>query len=364
MKISKKIFGVALALIMIFNVFAVGSYAAVPADTVVNLMIRTDKDTYAPGDVITFTVSIDVIDDLTGMMIGGQYDMGYNGNVFELISNLTSETGALDSHGFVALQAGYDSGSSGVQIPSSCGVSELYDWTTAVTWNVADDMTTTYDARGGADVFTVQMKVKADAPDGTYVIGFNPIGYEGYNAYVNDGIGLGGLYGAQPDTSYMPFDETNMYAYGTCTIKVSSGPSVAVTHTGEQAKWNGGNANNTAENYLFGFLGNVAGLTVDTSAQDGHDVVTNIQSIVATAEYNGTTVTSNVVTMWEEADGSYGFRAVFADFDPADTKNVSVTFAITMSDGTTEYTTQEASVDTPNAIYLAAVERGMPALAA
>ncbi len=363
MKISKKILGVALAVIMIFNVFAVGTFAAVPADTVVNLMLRTDKATYAPGDVITFTVSIDVIDDLTGMMIGGQYDMGYNGDVFELTSTLTSETGALDSHGFTALQAGYDSGSSGVQIPSSCGVSELYDWTTAVTWNVADDMATTYDARGGADVFTVQMKVKDNAPDGTYTIGFNPIGYEGYNAYVNDGIGLGGLYGSVPDTSYMPFDEANMYAYGTCEIKVSSGPSVVVSHVGEQAKWKGGNANNTAENYLFGFLGQATGLTVETTENNGHQEVTNIQSIVATAAYNGTTVTSEVITMWE-VDGGYQFRAVFSGFDPADTKDVSVTFAITMSDGTTTYTTADASVDTPNAIYLAAVGRGMPALAA
>ena len=362
MKISKKIFGVALALIMIFNVFAVGSYAAVPADTVVNLMIRTDKDTYAPGDVITFTVSIDVIDDLTGMMIGGQYDMGYNGDVFELISNLTSETGALDSHGFVALQDGYDSGSSGVQIPSSCGVSELYDWTTAVTWNVADDMTTTYDARGGADVFTVQMRVKADAPDGTYVIGFNPIGYEGYNAYVNDGIGLGGLYGSVPDTSYMPFDEANMYEYGTCTIKVSSAPAVEVYHNGTQARYAYPGTPSAAA-YQLGFVGGVSGLTVETQKDaNNRDEVTNIQSIVATANYNGTTVTSEVITMWVEGD-DYGFRAVFRGFDYQDTKDISVTFAITMADGSTVYTTADAAVDSANGIYTAAVGRGMPEIA-
>lgn len=363
MKISKKILGVALAVIMIFNVFAVGTFAAVPADTVVNLMLSTDKTTYAPGDEIVLKVSLDVIEDLTAMMIGGQYDIGYNGNVFELTSDATDATNALDLHGFQALQAGYDAGTSGVQIPSQAGFSELYDWTTAVTWVIADDLTTTYDARGGADVFTVKMKVRADAPDGTYTIGFNPAGYEGYNAYVNDGIGLGGLYGSVPDTSYMPFDEANMYAYGTCEIKVSSGPSVVVSHVGEQAKWKGGNANNTAENYLFGFIGQATGLDVETVDNNGHKEVTNIQSIIATAEYNGTPVTSEVITMWA-VDGGYQFRAVFSGFDPADTKNVSVTFAITMSDGTTVYTTADASVDTPNAIYQAAVLRGMPALAA
>lgn len=363
MKISKKIFGVALALIMIFNVFAVGTYAAVPADTVVNLMIRTDKATYAPGEEITFTVSIDVIDDLTAMMVGGTYDIGYNGNALELLSDLTAETGAPAAHGIVALQAGYDEGSSYVQIPSQGEISTINGWTTAVAFGIVDDMSTTYDARGGADVIQFKMRVKADAAEGTYTVGFNPAGYESYNGYVNDGIGLGGLYGAQPDTSYMPFDETNMYAYGTCTFEVKNAPTVTVTHTGEQAKWNGGNANNTAENYLFGFLGNVSGLEVTTEEQDGHQVVTNIDSITATAAYNGTTVTSDVITMWEESDGSYGFRAVFAGFDPADTKDVSVTFAIII-DGEAKYVTADASVDTPNAIYTAAVGRGMPALAA
>lgn len=363
MKISKKILGVALAVIMIFNVFAVGTFAAVPADTVVNLMLRTDKTTYAPGEEITFTVSVDVIDDLTAMMVGGQYDIGYNGNAFELLSTLTAETGAPAAHGIVALQAGYDEGSSFVQIPSQGDISSLYDWTTAVTFGIVDDMATTYDARGGADAIQFKMRVKADAADGTYTIGFNPAGYESYNGYVNDGIGLGGLYGSVPDTSYMPFDEANMYAYGTCEIKVSSGPSVVVSHVGEQAKWKGGDANNTAENYLFGFIGQATGLTVETTENNGHQEVTNIQSIVATAAYNGTTVTSEVITMWA-VDGGYQFRAVFSGFDPADTKDVSVTFAITMSDGTTTYATADASVDTPNAIYQAAVLRGMPALAA
>lgn len=360
MKISKKIFGVALALIMIFNVFAVGTYAAVPADTVVNLMLSTDKATYAPGEEITLTFSYDVIDDLTSMMIGGQYEIGYNSAVLEPYSTSVDD---ITAHGYNAIQAGTDTGSSCLQIPAqSSGPSALYDWDTTICYVVVDDGTT-YDARGGVDVFQIKMKIKADAPDGTYTIGYNPAGYEEYNAYVNDGIGLGGLYGSVPDTSYMPFDEANMYAYGTCTFEVSSGPSVVVSHVGEQAKWKGGNANNTAENYLFGFIGQATGLDVETVDNNGHKEVTNIQSIIATAEYNGTPVTSEVITMWA-VDGGYQFRAVFSGFDPADTKDVSVTFAITMSDGTTTYTTADASVDTPNAIYQAAVLRGMPALAA
>lgn len=357
MKISKKIFGVALALIMIFNVFAVGTFAAFPDDTAVKLAIRTDKATYAPGDVITFTFSEQCIAEIGTMQIAGQYEIGYNSAVLEPKSTTT----VLDNHGFVALVDGYDAGISGIQMPAgSSGPSALYDWNTTIC-PVVCSTGATFAATDMTDIFTFQMVVKDDAPDGTYTIGFNPLGYEEYNAYSVDGLGYGGLYGT--DASAFGFSVANMYEYGTCTFTVSSGPSVEVTHVGEQAKWNGGDANNTAENYLFGFLGQVTGLDVETEDQDGHDVVTNIQSIVATAAYNGTTVTSEVITMWA-VEGGYQFRAVFSGFDPADTKDVSVTFAITMSDGTTTYATADASVDTPNAIYLAAVERGMPALAA
>ena len=354
MKISKKIFGVAIALIMIFNVFAVGTYAAVPADTVVDLRIKTDKATYAPGDEVILTISYDVIEDLEEMLIGGQYEIGYNSAVLEPYSTSIED---ISAHGYEAHQPGTDLGSSCIQIPAQSSGAYLYDWDTAICYVVVDDGTG-YDARGGVDVFSIKMKIKADAPDGTYTIGFNPAGYEEYNAYVNDNIGLGGLYGSVPDTSYMPFDEANMYAYGTCTFTVSSAPAVEVTHEGTQARY-AYPGTPSADAYQFGFVGNVTGLAVET---DGANNVTNIQSIVATANYNGSTVTSEVATMWVEGEG-YGFRAVFAGFDYQDTKTLSVTFAITMADGSTVYTTADAAVDSANGIYTAAVGRGMPAIA-
>ena len=358
MKISKKIFGVALALIMIFNVFAVGTYAAVPADTVVDLRIRTDKTTYAPGDEVILTFSYDVIDDLTEMLIGGQYEIGYNSAVLEPYSTSIED---ISLHGYEAHQAGTDLGSSGVQIPAQSSGAALYDWDAAICYVVVDDGTA-YDARGGVDVFSIKMKIKADAPDGTYTIGYNPAGYEEYNAYVNDNIGLGGLYGSVPDTSYMPFDEANMYAYGTCTFTVSSAPAVEVYHNGTQARYAYPGTPSAAA-YQLGFVGGVSGLTVETQKDaNNRDEVTNIQSIVATANYNGTTVTSEVITMWVEGD-DYGFRAVFRGFDYQDTKDISVTFAITMADGSTVYTTADAAVDSANGIYTAAVGRGMPEIA-
>lgn len=361
MKISKKIFGVALALIMIFNVFAVGTSADFASgDTAIQLIVKTDKTVYAPGDEIVITFAENVGSELTSMMIGGGYDMAYNSEALEFLVTTPQVAG----HNFVAHQPG--------AIESICGIKVISDTTTIAAnpygldagflCNISDDGSTTFDSRGGVDLFSFTAKIPADCPDGTYYIMYNADGYDAFAGYRNDGLGFGGMYSTIAPTEY-GFSYANTFEYGVCSYTVSSKPAVEVTHIGEQAKWNGGNANNTAENYLFGFVGQVTGLEVTTEAQDGHNVVTNIQSIVATASYNATTVTSEVITMWA-VDGGYQFRAVFAGFDPADTKEVSVTFAITMSDGTTQYTTASASVDTPNAIYNAAVSRGMPALAA
>jgi hypothetical protein len=149
-----------------------------------------------------------------------------------------------------------------------------------------------------------------------------------------------------------------MYEYGTCTFTVSSAPAVEVTHDGTQARYAYPGTPSAAA-YQFGCLGKVTGLTVET---DDANNVTNIQSIVATANYNGSTVSSEVATMWVDGD-AYGFRAVFRGFDYQDTKDISVTFAITMADGTTVYTTADAATYTANGIYTAAVGRGMPEIA-
>ncbi len=352
MKISKKVLGAVMAVIMILNVFAVGAFAAVPADTLVQLNLKTDKTVYAPGDEVVITFGAECIEELGSLMIGGQYEIGYNSAVMEAYSNST----ALADHGYTAIQAGDQIGISVVQlVGQSSGPSPLYDWDTTICYCLVDS-DVTFDATAGVDLFSIKMKIKADAPDGTYTIGYNPQGYEDCNGYINDGLGYGGLYGAS--ASDYGFSVNNMYGYGTTTFQVSSGPSVEVTHAGQQSSWKYGK--NVAENYRFGFLGNAAGLTVEA---DGNNV-TNINSIVATATIDGSTVSSEVKTIWTNDDGSYGFRAVFDGFDYTSTSTVSVTFAINMSDGTTVYRTAEAATATINGIYTASVANGLPVVAA
>lgn len=369
MKISKRILGVALVVIMVLNVFAVGAFAAFPTDTAVKLALKADKTSYAKGDTITLTFSEQVIPEIGLMRIGGQYDMGYNSSVFELISDATAETGALDKHGFKALQNGYDTGISGVQIPSSSGVSPLYDWDTAVTWNVGDDTTTTFAATEMTDLFTVQIKVKDDAPEGTYTIGFNPAGYEGYSAYSNDGAGNGGLYGVS-GTDY-GFSVPNMYEFGTCTITVGNGGPTnkpVVSNLETQVRWQDKNAGLLD----IGFCGSVSGLTPELDT-DGV-TVKNVERIGFKFSRTDATLTNNVTTVdaytlydfTAETAGTYKFRAVVTG-DDLDYKKTDALYACAFIQiGSEEILATNAKIDTTiNAEYLDAVNNhNMPAFGA
>ncbi|MGN1316324.1 MAG: hypothetical protein ACI4VW_04600 [Acutalibacteraceae bacterium] len=162
-------------------------------------------------------------------------------------------------------------------------------------------------------------------------------------------------------TPYVGANCTTYRIYGeTSTLQIGATPEV--THVKQQSKWNGGDDKNTAENYLFGFVGQFTGIDVTTTEVDGRQEVTNIQSITATATVNGgAAVVADVQTIWE-VSGGYQFRAVFKGFAPTSSDEVSVVFAVTMSDGTTVYSSP-AEVKVVNDIYTASVAAGLPAVA-
>ena len=360
MKISKKIFGVALALIMIFNVFAVGTFAAFPEDASVKLIVKTDKATYAPGEEIVLTIAQQSTAEVGNLNSNGQYELAYDSTAIELYSTAKP----LEDHGFVIdpSQTGYVSAMSQVVPHANNTNQEIYDedkaaygWDETMEICVANNDGFVDTVSAPFEFFTIKVRVKADCPDGTYTIGFNPAGYYNYWSYSTDEAN-GGIYGGTGEES--GYSTPNTWEYGTATFTVSSAPAVEVTHDGTQARYAYPGTPSAAA-YQFGCLGKVTGLAVET---DDANNVTNIQSIVATANYNGSTVSSEVKTMWVDGE-AYGFRAVFKGFDYQDTKDITVTFAITMSDGTTVYTTAEAATYTANGIYTAAVGRGMPEIA-
>lgn len=338
MKTSKRILGIALAVIMIFNVFAVGAFA-MPADTVVDLIIDTDKDVYAPGETIVLKFSAEACETLGTLQIGGQYDIAYPSVAVEPISTNVDD---LESHNFVALQGGYDSTISNVQLPSFASGTTLADTDSTICFVVGDDGAVQFEATGApVDLFTVEMKIKDDAPFGTYTIGFNPTGFEECNGYINDGIGLGGLYGTVPDTSYMPFTESNMYALGTVTFTVGAGK--IIFHEKAQHNTN----LTTADVATLGFVGNfdkndIGGFTF---VEGSTTTLANVTAVGVTLDIAGIgsqTKTTDALYLMAGTTSTYNFRAILKDLNLAQYGDATITatyFVTFLKDGTptTEY---------------------------
>jgi hypothetical protein len=227
MRTSKKILSVFVALMMLLSVVALGAYA-MPADTVVELTIAADKTAYAAGDDITLTVYGQSNDETT-LEMAGQYILGYDSSAIEPYSTSTD----LDSHGFAAgakHTSGYDPQGSQVvfdDILVDGGMTTRSNGSAVIGYFIAES-SDTFDAdsqAGPVELFSVKMKVKADAADGDYEIAFNADSFADYNCYVVDSF-ANGCYGTSgPDFG---FTANNMFSLGSVTIHVgATGPKVA-----------------------------------------------------------------------------------------------------------------------------------------
>lgn len=224
MKTFRKVLGVVLAIAMLTGVFSMMASALAP-DSAVDLYLSTDKSVYAAGDEIIITVS-EQVDPVVGeMRIGGTYAIGYPSAVVEPYST----SAELTDHGFSAIQAGSDTTISGVNFTdyilgdAGCSLDAGAPWDAVIGYIVADDgLTSIGSLNEKTDLFTIKMKIKADAPDGTYTLGFNENCYENYYGYSND-MNMGGVYGYD-DYGY---GTACNYGYNTCTFTVgAAGPKV------------------------------------------------------------------------------------------------------------------------------------------
>lgn len=239
MKTSKKILGVVLALVMLVNVFAMFSFAAAP-DSAIDLTITPDKASYSAGDIVTFTVSEKVESVVGEMRIGGNYAIGFNSNVIEM---LKPESQDLADYSFTALQAGYDAQISTVllhedNIAGGDTLDSGHDWNKVTVLSVGDDLLTGFDATAGVDLFTFQMKISDTAADGDYVVGFNIGSYINLNGCVNDQT-CGGVYGYDEESAGMDYGygTTVNYGFTNATIHIGSAAAAPVlSAAGRQVK--------------------------------------------------------------------------------------------------------------------------------
>ena len=347
MKTSKRILGIALAVIMIFNVFAVGVFA-MPDDCVVDLIIDTDKDIYAPGDTITLKISTQVIPELDMMTIGGQYELAYPTAAVEPFS--TSTEGPLD-HGLVTIAPGYDDGASSVQIPAQSSGATLGSDYSTIMFGVADDGATTFSASAApVDLFTIQMKVKADAAPGTYTIAFNQAGYEEWNGFMNDGIGFGGLYQPLHAEGVYGYSQPNLFNYGSVTFTVGAGK--IIFHEKAQHK----TADLTETSATLGFVGyfnknDVGGFDL---AENG-TTIKNVTDAGVIIKVDGLMPETpfSVGYVYAKGNDEYNFRAIYENFNLAQygDANITIQYYVTYDkDGVSDTQVSDAVVLTANDI--------------
>lgn len=358
----KKVISVVLAFAMIFSICALGVSAAV-TDAFVAISVKADGS-YAKGDIVTFDVYFEANTDFAGSLGACEVSIGYDSSVFELVDDISSKPALTDLPTFV-IGAGYgldgklSLANSFVDAPAKTltAADQAKGWDTLLGIHLTQDGDYV-DCSSETKMFGFKLKVKEDAADdGSYVVGVAECGINDTTTYVCEEVAP--IVGTDPDEYWgEPTGLAKCIAVADATVSVAvAGPSVVVTHEGTQSKW--ANGTPVAADYLFGFLAKVDGLTLETEGTE----VTNVQSIVATATIAGTTVTSDVISVWADGTG-YKFRAAFAGFTPDMADEVSVTFVITMTDGTTTYATAEPAVKAINAIYADSVTAGLQALAA
>lgn len=335
MKTSKKVLGVVLTLIMLVNVFAVSVFAAYPDDAACALIVKTDKDTYAAGDDVTLTVAIKATADVGPMCLAGQYELGFNSAAIQPVD--TSDD--LAKHSFTPdafYASAYDSSMSQAIFNDDIGssITAGNGWDSLMLVCVADDGATAKDcADTEATLFTIKMKIPADAADGTYTIGFNRDGYEtNFTAYATD-INGGGLYGNDGSG----FGKTNMFDFGVATFNVGAGgstepeqPTVKVNNLETQVQW----ANKDAGLMNLGFRGQIAegyDATADKDGTKGPNGGDNLTKLTEVGFYlNGTKYSA--YTIYDFVNGGYFYRVVVGNVS-YDSETVFSAQAYVMIDG-------------------------------
>ncbi len=346
MKISKRILGAALALIMIFNVFAVGTFAATfGVDTGIKLVLKTDKTTYEPGEVITVTGAVQLDASLGGGQIqpNGEYSIGYNNAIFENINPGDETFGGYNAVSIVkgistAYSAIYtytvDDGTAYINPEEQ----EAYGWNTVTYLCLVGDGPSSADATAApVDIWSYQIKIKDDAPNGTYTIGHNPgdLGYTFVNA---------------SDESF--YEEAE---YGTVTITVgTAAPAKPVAHKAFQVKAT--DVGNT-DAATLGFKGSIdsTDASIILDKVQGKNKLVDITAVGCKIELNdgSSTVIADATTdtIYKVGDTSeYDFRAVVEKFDLTTygDAEIKVTYyVVSATNGTIE---SDVEITTANAI--------------
>lgn len=255
MRTAKKALGIALVLTMLLNVVALVSYAAVPADTVCQLTLKADKESYMPGDDIVITVYAQTAAECPSVTMAGQYEIGYASSAIEpyapdstdllaqgFVPEATEQSKSFSNSESQFVPHSVLTGDMGMTVTEGQGFDEICGY-----WISQPENQFVASVDAPVELFSFKMKVKADAADGDYVIAFNKDGYDNYNAYITDSV-ASGLYGSSgPDFG---FTSTNMFALDSIKIHVGAATEASfIKDGGAQIRFRGIGSTGTVADY-------------------------------------------------------------------------------------------------------------------
>lgn len=206
-------------------------------DAIAKIMIESDKTSYKQGDVVTFTVLAQVAEEVGDLRQGWNYVFGYDGTYLEPLSDDYEATTSITSHGVqynTDLFADEDFTAAGNQVYSndmilanSCDVDDTYpEWNQQIAiQHTPSAKDVFFSALTPTMIFTFQMRVKADAPDGATMIGVNGKAYEEWFGFLADAA-KGGIYAN--DGADSGYSTTYNYEFGTCTFTVGEESAPAI----------------------------------------------------------------------------------------------------------------------------------------
>lgn len=346
MKTTKKVLGIVIALAMLLNVFALGVFAAYPADTAVKLYVTADSDTYAAGDTITFTVWANATEEVGDISLASTLEFGYDSAVLAPLA--TSNTAA--DHGVTPAAdkaTGYASGDSLVVVDYEtmseidAGQKASYGWDKLIMVAAVENATPVYVPATGdtpVELYSFQMKVVDGAADGTYTFGVNEYCFGNWNGYIGSS-NFGSFYGGT-DNNASEVGASATYGFEAVPVTFSIGAGKIVFH--EKAQHN--TKLTTADTAVLGFVGNfdkndVGGFTFESNGT----TLTNVTEVGVTLDIAGVgTQTKTTDAVYLKSGTVYNFRAVLKDLDLAQygDVNITATYFVTFDKAgvsTTEY---------------------------
>lgn len=323
MKTTKKVLGIVLAVAMLLNVFALGVFAAYPDDTAVKLYVTSDKDTYAAGETITFTVWANATEEIGDISLASTLEFGYNSAVLAPLA--TTDVAA--DHGVTAAAdkaSGFATADSIVVIDyetmSDFDATQKanYGWDKLIMLGIAENATPVYvDGTGNTPVelYSFQMKVLDTAADGSYTFGVSDYCFGNWNGYIGSS-NFGSFYGGTDNNPQEEMGASATYGFEAVPVTFSIGAGKIIFH--DKAQYN--TKLTTADVATLGFVGkfdknDIGGFTF---VEGSSTTLANVTAVGVTLDIAGVgtqTKTSDALYLMAGTTSTYNYRALLNDLD-------------------------------------------------